>query len=324
MADSACSAIAYLCGVKGNLFTQGVNGNVTKGDCAASNDRRNHVYSLLRWAQLAGKSTGIVTNTRVTHATPAAAYAHNSNRWYESDYDVHEFGGDPAICVDVARQLIESETGHNLNVIMGGGAAKLLPNHTSDAFGKRGERLDGRNLVNEWISSKIKQNATHVYVTNRDSLLNLKHKHVQNVLGIFASQHLSYHSDRNAALEPTLTEMTEAAMNVLSTNANGYVLFVEGGLIDYAHHKTMAQKALIETHQFSAAVKWADQRTSELDTMIVVTSDHSHTMTISGNTERGQNILGTMESLNAVVTPSGKEMRTVFSLLLLFFLLFSF
>lgn len=89
----------------------------------ASNDRRNHVYSMLRWAQLAGKSTGIVTNTRVTHATPGATYAHNSNRWYESDKDVHEQGGDPAVCVDVARQLIESETGKIFNVIMGGQTA---------------------------------------------------------------------------------------------------------------------------------------------------------------------------------------------------------
>lgn len=70
VADSACTATAFLSGVKANKFTQGVNGQVEMNDCKASMNPRNHVYSLLRQAQLAGKSTGIVTNTRVTHATP--------------------------------------------------------------------------------------------------------------------------------------------------------------------------------------------------------------------------------------------------------------
>lgn len=223
MADSACSATAYLSGVKANMFTQGVNGKVTIGDCKASNNPQNHVHSMLHWAQLAGKSTGIVTNTRITHATPAGAYAHSSNRLYECDNDVNILGGDKT-CVDIARQLIEGKTGKNLNVIMGGGATKMLKNTTFDSYGNRGERQDGRNLINEWISNKSDKSA---FVTNRESLLSLNYTDTKNVMGLFAPGHMKYHSDADHSVEPTLTEMTEAAMNVLSKNPNGYVLFVE-------------------------------------------------------------------------------------------------
>lgn len=303
VADSACSATAFLSGVKANMFTMGVNGQVVKDDCEAANNPQNHVYSLLRWAQLAGKSTGVVTNTRITHATPGSAYAHSSSRLYESDYDVHRLGADPKACVDIARQLIESETGKELNVIMGGGAGKMLPNTTMDDYGKRGERWDGRNLINEWIAGKKSQGDKWAYVSNRDSLLKVNQTNVNNLLGLFASGHMKFHSDTDHSIEPTLTEMTEMAMNVLSKNPNGYVLFVEGGLIDFANHGTMAQQAVIETSQFSEAIKMADLKTSEADTMIVVTSDHAHTMTISGYPKRGANILGTMNSLNEGVNP---------------------
>lgn len=307
VADSACSATAYLSGVKANVFTQGVNGQVVKDDCEAVKDQRNHVYSLLRWAQLAGKSTGIVTNTRITHATPGAAYAHNANRLFESDHDIHELGADSNACVDVARQLVESETGKNLNVIMGGGAIKLLPNTTFDSFGKRGERRDGRNIINEWISDKSKHGDTWSYVTNRRNLLKVNYPRVKNLLGIFATDHMAFHSDADHSVEPTLIEMTGMAMNILSSSSNGYVLFVEGGLIDYANHATMAQKAVVETLVFSETVKMADQRTNESDTLIIVTADHSHTMTIAGYPDRGQNILGTMKTLNEGVKPLGKR-----------------
>lgn len=305
VSDSACTATAYLSGVKANKFTEGVNGQVEMNDCEASNNPKNHVYSLLRWAQLAGKSTGFVTNTRVTHATPAAVYSHSSNRLHESDHDVISLGLDPNKCIDIGRQLIESETAIDLNVIMGGGATKLLPNNTFDSQGKRGQRHDGRHLINEWISNQKKASSKWAHVTNRDSLLNVDHTKVDKLLGIFASEHMSFHSDANHSVEPSLTEMTEMAMNILSKNDNGYVLFVEGGLIDYANHATLAHKAVVETCEFNEAIKMADLKTSELDTMIVVTSDHSHTMTISGYPSRGTNILGTMTSINEGVKPSG-------------------
>lgn len=71
VADSACSATAYLCGVKGNLGTIGVTAKVSLGQCAPTMNESTHVDSILRWSQLKNKRTGIVTSTRVTHASPA-------------------------------------------------------------------------------------------------------------------------------------------------------------------------------------------------------------------------------------------------------------
>lgn len=84
------------------------------------------------------------------------------------------------------------------------------------------------------------------------------------------------------SLEPTLTEMTAKAIEILGKNKNGYVLLVEGGLIDQAHHRNFAQMALNETEEFAKAIQYAKDATNEKDTLLVVTADHSHTFTVGG------------------------------------------
>jgi len=103
---------------------------------------------------------------------------------------------------------------------------------------------------------------------------------------------MSYNLLANKSVEPTLVEMTEAAIEVLSKGDAGYYLFVEGGLIDWAHHSNMARLAIDEAVMLSRAVARARELTSSDDTLIVVTSDHSHTMTINGYPHRGSDILG--------------------------------
>lgn len=97
--------------------------------------------------------------------------------------------------------------------------------------------------------------------------------------------------------QPTLPQMTRKAVQLLQKEPNGFVLFVEGGLIDVAHHSTLAKIALDETVEFSKAVSDAAQLTSEEDTLIVVTSDHAHTISMAGYPKRGENILGTTKKL---------------------------
>jgi len=120
VADSACSATAYLTGVKGNIETIGVSGAVSNRDCLASNEPTNQAVSSMLWAQRAGKRTGVVSNMRVTHATPAGAYANVAQRDWECDDDVMVDELADKSCKtqspDIARQLIERETGRNLNV----------------------------------------------------------------------------------------------------------------------------------------------------------------------------------------------------------------
>ncbi|KAG4070309.1 hypothetical protein HA402_010928 [Bradysia odoriphaga] len=91
--------------------------------------------------------------------------------------------------------------------------------------------------------------------------------------------------------------MTEAVIKMLSKNKNGFFLFVEGGRIDHAHHSTQSRKALDETVQLAEAVRVATELTDSSDTLIVTTSDHSHTMTMSGYSSRENDILRLSTSL---------------------------
>ncbi|KAK5641178.1 hypothetical protein RI129_009725 [Pyrocoelia pectoralis] len=289
VADSACSATAYLCGVKANDATIGVTAAVHYKNCNEMNNEANHVHSIAHLSQLKGKRTGVVTTTRVTHASPAGVYAHTAFRDWESDSDVAKDGETAATCPDIAQQLIHGSTGKNLNVIFGGGRSTFLPKVQMDEDYNHGWRSDGRNLIDEW--KKDKSYNKHQYVHNSCGLQNIPDD-TEYALGLFSSSHMDFNLERNKAQQPSLAEMTVKAIKLLSQGDKGYFLFVEGGLIDHAHHATLAQKALDETIEFHKAVQAAVDNTDESNTLIVVTSDHAHTMTLNGYPDRGNNILG--------------------------------
>lgn len=308
-ADSACSATAYLCGVKANYETIGVTATVQRDNCSASRLPENRVESLLAWAQAHGKRTGVVTTTRITHASPAGAYAHTANRNWESDADMP---ADAAECEDIAEQLVRGPTGSRLNVILGGGRRGFLPANTTDVDGVQGVRLDGVNLVDEWLQRRRDGGRDRRFVRNRKELLAelatpSNGSSDADVLGLFGNgDHMSYYLDADHELEPTLGEMTLAAIRRLhngDADGRGFVLFVEGGRIDHAHHENRARKALEETVQFSAAVQLAADATRRDDTLIVVTSDHAHTMSVSGYSQRGVDILGLNSELGSDQLP---------------------
>ncbi|KAI8128943.1 hypothetical protein FF38_12139 [Lucilia cuprina] len=288
VADSACTATAYLCGVKGNIVTIGVNAKVKYNNCSASMDPKNHVSSIAAWAQKAGKSTGFITTTTLTHASPSGSYAHVANRMYESDTDVRSFGQDPSECMDMATQLVTQEPGRNFNVIMGGGMSKFLPNTIRDSHGNLGIREDGKNLLSLWQG----MHPTGVIVTDREQLLNLNTSRVSHIMGIFQSKYMDYHLMADPVKQPTLAEMTEKALQLLQHNDQGYFIFIEGGLIDVAHHETKAAISLDETLEFEKAIQLAREMTNPEETLIVVSSDHAHPLTISGYPARGTDILG--------------------------------
>lgn len=289
MADSACSATAYLTGVKANYGTIGVTAAVDYNDCSASNERKNHVSSIASWAQQRGKGTGIVTTTRVTHASPAGLYAHVGNREWECDADVVEYNQTASECLDIASQLIYNQPGSEFKVIFGGGRSKFLPTDVKDDEGSYGERLDGSNLINSWKKSKREKGK---YIYDKKGLLNLDINATEYVLGLFEPSHLQYNLDTNHDTDPTLSELTVTAINLLKKEKRGYFLFVEGGRIDHGHHETRARIALDETIEFAESVRLAKEITSREDTLIIVTSDHAHTMSISGYSDRGADILG--------------------------------
>ncbi|XP_016955180.1 alkaline phosphatase [Drosophila biarmipes] len=297
--DSANTATAYLTGVKANYGTIGVNAKVHRGDCVTNSS--NHVESIGHWAQEAGKWAGVVTTARVTHASPAGVYAHVADREWEHDGEIVKSNCSPDINTDVARQLVEWPVGQELRVILGGGRSYFRDRSMPDETGVGGLRTDGRDLVKDWQEIKKQQGAEGKYVWSLKGLRDTDISKTDYLLGLFDTSHMPYHGDRHRThyedAEPSLSDMTEAAIKLLSKNEEGYFLFVESGRIDMAHHATKAKKALEDTQEFAAAVELARQMTSEEDTLIVVTSDHSHTMSINGYPYRRQNILSLAPNL---------------------------
>ncbi|KAJ8913233.1 hypothetical protein NQ315_016176 [Exocentrus adspersus] len=296
--DSCSTATALFCGVKANHKTSGVDATVETDDCEASLKPEARLESLVTWAQKAGKSTGFVTTTRVTHATPSALYAHVPNRKWECESTVPPSSSE---CKDIARQLIEDAPGKYINVIMGGGRQCLQsgvndseadPIDTWSCYSK-----DGRNLIEDWKGDKANRMTSYQVITNNLELENLDHL-TEYTLGIFANGHLKldHARDRGPNGMPSLTNMTEKAIRLLSKNSNGFFLMVEGGMIDFSHHRGHARQALDETVAFSDAIEKTLEIIDTSETLVVVTSDHSHSMVFTGYPDRGSSVLNSIPS----------------------------
>lgn len=153
--DSSCTATAILTGVKNNYGTVAVSGDVNLRECSEQQNESNRVDSIFKYAQDAKKATGVLTTTRITHATPAASYAQSASRYWESNENAFEG------CDDIAHQLIHGKIGSNLDVVMGGGRRHFLP--STDA----GMRTDGRNLIGEYLSLQQEKGFNARVVQNR-------------------------------------------------------------------------------------------------------------------------------------------------------------
>ncbi len=286
--DSAPSMAAYMTGVKMNnevismsADTTAVapgkdsNGNKTVNNCTTGNGTA--ATTLLELAKAQGKGTGSVTTTELTHATPAATFAHICHR--DTQYEI-------------ATQAVPGGAGFNsalgdgVDVLMGGGANHWTPYSATNTKG----RADGRDLTAEL------QTHGYSYVTDKTALQTIDSSQTSKVLGLFSkTSHLAYELDRVADstnTQPSLAEMTAKAIDILSKNDKGYFLMVEGGRIDHALHGTNAKRALEDTVALDEAVKTALAKVDLTDTLIVVTADHDHTMTMNGYSAKGNPILG--------------------------------
>ncbi|XP_030311722.1 alkaline phosphatase, germ cell type isoform X2 [Calypte anna] len=247
--DSAGTGTAYLCGVKTNAKTLGLSGAAVYGKCRTTFG--NEVDSILHRARLAGKSVGIVTTTRVQHASPGAAYAHSASRsWYADANMPKEALRDG--CKDIAYQLVHNT---DINVILGGGRMYMTPRQTPDPeypedSAQNGTRKDGLNLIAKWLSSK--QGAR--YVWDKKGLDAVEADSVSHLMGLFEPKDMKYELNRNASTDPSIVEMTEKAIRILRRNPNGFFLFVEGGRIDHGHHNGRAKQALMEAVMLDRAV----------------------------------------------------------------------
>jgi len=289
--DSAGTMTAMMTGMKSKAGVISVGQNMLRGDC--SNINGNTLTTALEHAEKIGMSTGIVSTARLTHATPAATYAHVPERGYEDDRDAAKYA-DVSGCTDIASQLIDLKDryGDGLEVALGGGRKNFIKRieGADPENGGQGERQDGRDLTAEWLTDY----SNSAYVWNQAQFDAIDAASTDHLLGLFNMSHMEYEEDRanDAGGEPSLSEMTGKAIEVLEKNKKGFFLHVESGRIDHAHHAGNAQRALMDTVEFANAVQKAYEMTDPKDTLIIVTADHSHVFTIAGYPTRGNPILG--------------------------------
>jgi len=284
--DSAGTMSAIMTGVKtrAGLISMGPEQN--RGDCKGS--QQHHQQTLFEWGHLQGFNTGIVTTARLTHATPAATYAHSPERYWEGDFtrypNAYWYG-----CDSIAKQLVHTAFPAGLDLALGGGASNLERYYAD--FEQQFPQ--GRLLTN-------RQDLEGLVVNSSES--DHEQKAISSpILGVFSSSHLAYESDRSKkqkAKQPTLLQMTKKSIQYFQNRPNGYLLVIEGARIDHAHHKGNAARALAETSSLANAVKLADDMTADEDTLIIVTADHSHTFTMAGYPKRGNPILGVSKNQN--------------------------
>ncbi len=295
-ADSAAATSALLTGVRPRNDVVAMDGDTRSAGFAPGRDPIRNVAAaenrcpasgngkpvatLLELAVAKGRATGIVTTGRLTSGPAAASYAHVCHR--DAEYEV-------------ARQAIPGGPGYNgrlgrgLDVMLGGGSGYWRP---FDATRRPHGRPDTRELVGE-----LQANG-YTFVNDLTTLNAAPFAAGSRLVGLFdladpdGLQPMSYDLDRDPKREPSLAEMTAKAIDVLASNANGYVLVVEGGRIGQAIRQGSARRALVDTIAFDDAVRAALDKVDPARTLVVVTGDHDATLTLIGGSRRGADPLG--------------------------------
>lgn len=265
--DSAGTMTAMMTGQNTNSGVIGYGPETERGDFNEDGDGEQ-LWSLLELAEQNGMRTGVVSTARITHATPAATYAHVNDRNKENE---------------IALQALPSDASYNrrlgdgIDVIFGGGRRHFVPADATDAEGGSGSRDDGRDLRKEF------QDAGYTYVHDQAGFDALQQT---PALGLFQRSHMNFEHDRpnDTGGEPSLTEMTTKAIDLLSSGRRnpGYFLMVESGRIDHAHHAGNAFRAIKDTEEFDKAIAAAVRKVNLRNTLIIVTADHSHVFTMAG------------------------------------------
>jgi alkaline phosphatase len=258
--DSANAASAYATGHKSAVNAMGVYADRT-GD--PLDDPRVETIASLVKSRL-GMAVGIVSNTEIEDATPAAMVAHTRRR---AAYD----------------EIVAQYFNFKPDLLMGGGLANFIPK--SAAGSKRKDETDYLGKFRE---------AGYAYVsTDKELTAAANAADTSKLLGLFSTGNMDGVLDRKFLQggsvkkfpdQPDLTTQTEAALKILSRNPNGFFLMVESGMIDKYTHALDMERAVYDTIMFDNVVRlvrdWAAARGD--DTLILVLADHNHPVSIVG------------------------------------------
>ena len=202
---------------------------------------RQPVETVLEAAERAGYQTALVSTARITHATPAAFSSHVVSRNMESE---------------IATQQI----GKGIEILMGGGRSFYLPQQEG------GARADGRNILDEAAAAGY-----HV-VSNRSELNSSAQL---PLLALFTNSHMAYEIDRDNTLEPSLAEMTDMSLGLLSDSDKPFFIMIEAGRIDHAGHGNDTAAHIHDVLAYDEAMKVAIAfAQSSENTLVIGTSDH--------------------------------------------------
>lgn len=255
--DSASAATAMYTGVKN--YDGQINWSTTGSP----------LTTYFEMAAQAGKSIGAVSSVQLSHATPAAVYAHNSSR---NNYDA------------IAKEGIYGSYNDNLKVLMGAGHGDYNdngawdPTKTDNYVGGTATFTDMKDgSVNgfTFVDTKIGFEALTTGATP------------DKVIGV-AQVNTTLQQSRTAgnplnANVPTLETMTKAAINVLDNDTDGFAVMIEGGAIDWANHAAQATpgqaaRMMEEQIDFNASVQavvdWVNIYSNWDETLLIVTADH--------------------------------------------------
>jgi alkaline phosphatase len=212
------------------------------------------VASILEAAKMKGMATGIAVTSRVTHATPAAFACHIEDRGWDND-------------------IMEHMVYNDIDVVFGGGARHLIPDDEAytTSFGAtwKGKRTDGENLMDVLLKRGYE------FVDNRDDMLKLNKG---KVWGLFDDSHMQPDIDRKhfAEHEPSLAEMVQKAIELLSYNPRGFFLMVEASQVDWAGHNNDPIYMLTDFIAYDDAVKVAcDFAEKDGQTLVLAYPDHN-------------------------------------------------
>ena len=182
-------------------------------------------------------SSGLVTTTSIPHATPAVFASHVESRYMEAE-------------------IWKQEMTQGIDVLMGG--------YSSLMFSK-----SKQGLIDE-----VKNTYGYPVATNKAEMFNLSTTK-DRFVGLFGEKYLPYEIERNTNTTPSIVEMTQAALNLLTSKNNPFFLMVEGGRIDHAGHDKNLTNAIIETIMFEKSVRLVKQIAEKIgNTIVIVIADH--------------------------------------------------
>lgn len=194
------------------------------------------VETILEFAEMRGMATGIVVTSSVTHATPAAFLSHVVDR--DNEYEI-------------ARQTVTS----GVDILLGSG--RLFFNNPA--------RHDGVDLLSQF------RDQGYAILFNQQDLADFSASDSMLAIGLFARRDMPHADVRT----PTLVEMAEVALAVLTQDPDGFFLMIEGSQIDWAAEDNEGEWLLDEMADFDETVKFVSELVSvRPNTLMIVASDH--------------------------------------------------